>query len=156
MIHYQLRCSDGHAFDGWFKDSAGFDQQAQAGLLICPICGDVHVARALMAPSLGRKRTDTVLDSATAQPVTPPAVGVGGSPSVVPDQMRAVLQRIRAEVEAKCDYVGEGFAEEARRIHAGDSPARAIYGETSPEQAERLADDGIEVTRIPWVPRADG
>ncbi len=156
MIHYQLRCSDGHAFDGWFKDSAGFDQQAQAGLLSCPICSDVHVVRALMAPSVGRKRTDMVLDSTTAKPVAPPAVGVGGSPGALPDQMRAVLQRIRAEVEAKCDYVGAGFAAEARRIHAGDSPARAIYGETSPDQAERLADDGIEVTRIPWIPRADG
>jgi len=156
MIHYQLRCSDGHAFDGWFKDSAGFDQQAQAGLLSCPMCGDAQVARALMTPSVGRKRTDVVLDNATAKPVSPPTVDVGASPAVMPDQMRAVLQRIRTEVEAKCDYVGGGFAEEARRIHTGDSPARAIYGETSPEQAERLADDGIEITRIPWVPRADG
>ncbi len=156
MIHYQLRCSESHAFDGWFKDSVGFDQQAHAGLLNCPVCGDARVARAPMAPAVGRKRTDVVLDGATAKPVTPSAVGLGGSPAALPDQMRAVLQRIRAEVEAKCDYVGEGFADEARRIHTGVSPARAIYGETSPEQAERLADDGIEVSRIPWIPRADG
>ncbi len=156
MIHYQLRCGDGHAFDGWFKDSAGFDQQAQAGRLSCPVCGDAHVVRGLMAPSVGRKRTEMVLDGTTAKPVMPAAVDVGGSPAPLPDQMRAVLQRIRAEVEAKCDYVGAGFADEARRIHTGVSRARAIYGETSPEQAERLADDGIEVSRIPWVPRADG
>jgi hypothetical protein len=59
-------------------------------------------------------------------------------------------------VERNCDYVGDQFAEEARRIHAGDSEKRGIYGETTPEQAEALAEDGIAVARIPWVPRADG
>jgi hypothetical protein len=67
-----------------------------------------------------------------------------------------VLQRIRAEVEKNCEYVGDSFADEARRIHKGESDARAIYGETTPEQAEALADDGIEVARIPWLPRAEG
>ena len=74
----------------------------------------------------------------------------------MPDQMRAALQRIRAEIERTSDYVGPEFAEEARRIHRGESERRSIYGESSPEQAEALADEGIEVARIPWVPRADG
>ncbi len=67
-----------------------------------------------------------------------------------------MLQKMRAEVEKRCDYVGNEFAAEARRIHAGESEKRGIYGEASPEDAERLADDGIEVSQIPWVPRADG
>jgi hypothetical protein len=74
----------------------------------------------------------------------------------MPAQMLAMLQRMRAEVEKHCDYVGPGFAEEARRIHRGESDKRGIYGETTPEQAEALAEEGIEVSRIPWVPRADG
>jgi hypothetical protein len=74
----------------------------------------------------------------------------------MPDHVRALLQRLRAEVERKCDYVGPQFAEEARRIHKGEAAPRGIYGETTPEQAESLADEGIEVNRIPWVPRADG
>jgi hypothetical protein len=74
----------------------------------------------------------------------------------MPDQVRAVLQRLRAEVEKKCDYVGPDFAQEARLMHDGAKPARAIYGETTPEQAEALEEDGIAVSRIPWVPRADG
>jgi hypothetical protein len=74
----------------------------------------------------------------------------------LPDQMRAMLQRMRAEVEKRCDYVGPSFAEEARKIHSGAAEPRGIYGEATPEQAEALADDGIEVARIPWVPRADG
>ena len=62
---------------------------------------------------------------------------------------------LRAEVESRCENVGDRFAEEARLIHAGDAPARGIYGEATPEQAERLADDGIEIAQIPWLPRAD-
>ncbi|HQT77708.1 MAG TPA: DUF1178 family protein, partial [Rhodopila sp.] len=74
----------------------------------------------------------------------------------VPALMLAVLQRIRAEVEKNCDYVGNDFAEEARRMHRGEIEQRPIYGEASDDQAESLADDGIDVSRIPWVPRADG
>jgi hypothetical protein len=76
--------------------------------------------------------------------------------AVVPDQVRAVLQRLRAEIERTSDYVGPEFADEARRIHRGESEKRNIYGESTPEQAEALAEEGIQVARIPWVPRADG
>ncbi len=74
---------------------------------------------------------------------------------MIPDQVRAVLQRLRGEVERRCEYVGDRFAVEARRIHEGESTRRGIYGEATPEQAERLAEDGIDVTQIPWLPRAD-
>jgi hypothetical protein len=74
----------------------------------------------------------------------------------LPDHMRAVLQRMRAEVEKHCDYVGPQFAEEARKIHNGESDKRGIYGEASTEQAKALSEEGIEFSQIPWVPRADG
>jgi hypothetical protein len=67
-----------------------------------------------------------------------------------------MLQRMRSEVEKHCVYVGEQFAEEARRMHRGESDRKGIYGETTTEQAEAIAEDGIEFSRIPWVPRADG
>jgi hypothetical protein len=160
MIHYQLRCSGDHAFDGWFRDSAAFETQAQRGLVTCPQCGDAKVNRALMAPAIGRKR---VTVDPTGAPETPtPAVPAPEKASpeksgaVLPDEVRAALQRIRAEVERTSDYVGPGFADEARRIHRGESEKRSIYGESTPEQAEALAEEGIEVARIPWVPRADG
>jgi hypothetical protein len=73
----------------------------------------------------------------------------------LPDQVRVALQRLRAEVEQKCTYVGGNFAEEARRMHEGEVPAKPIYGEATPAEAEALAEDGIDVARIPWVPRAD-
>ena len=167
MIHYDLRCAAGHSFDGWFRGSAAFDQQAQAGLLECPVCASPQVSRAMMAPRLSRGARPALPTPA----VTPERQGerpgekggaaaasevaVGGPPPI-PDRMRAVLQRIRAEVEQKCDYVGPRFAETARAMHDGDVPPRPIYGETTPDQAEALAEDGIEVASIPWVPRADG
>lgn len=158
MIHYQLRCSADHPFDGWFRDSAAFELQARQGLVACPECGDGAVHRALMAPAIGRKRV-TVDQSGADQRGAPdpaPAAVPEKAAAVLPDQVRAVLQRIRAEVERTSDYVGPKFADEARRIHRGETDKRSIYGESTPEQAEALAEEGIDVTRIPWVPRADG
>ena len=158
MIHYQLRCGADHGFDGWFKDSAAFEKQAKLGLVTCPECGDSRVNRALMAPAIGRKRV-TVVDQTGAPAPAPAAPIPEAAPektAVIPDQVRAVLQRVRAEIERTADYVGPSFAEEARRIHRGETEQRSIYGESTPEQADALADEGIEVARIPWVPRADG
>ena len=153
MIHYQLRCAGDHAFDGWFRDSAAFDAQASGGLVECPVCGDTKVNRALMAPRIAKARP--VLD-ASGTPETPAAPPDAAKQAVaLPDGVRAALQRLRAEVERNCDYVGPDFAEEARRIHRGESDRQGIYGESTPEQAEMLADEGIEVARIPWLPRSD-
>lgn len=151
MIHYALRCACGHEFDGWFKSSASFDRQASRRLLECPRCGGAGVERALMAPRIGgRKRPAEPPPAATP---AEPATAIAGK---MPDQVRALLAKLRQEVEARCDYVGDGFAAEARRIHEGEVPARGIYGEASEAEAEALAEDGIDIARIPWVPRADG
>ena len=161
MIHYQLRCVQDHEFDGWFKDSAAYERQAKRGLVECPSCGDTKVSRALMAPSVPRK-SNTLPEPAPSPPA--PAAADSGrkgranrpAPGPMPAQVMAVLQRLRAEVEQNCDYVGPQFAEEARKIHRGEIDARGIYGETTEAEAEALAEDGIEISAIPWVPRADG
>jgi hypothetical protein len=174
MIRYDLQCRDGHAFDGWFKDSAAFESLAKAGMVDCPTCGSTHVSKQLMAPAVvkapgvkGRPERRPAAGSSTrpeappAQspaakppvPVPPPAAAVAGP---VPAQVVALLQRMRAEVEKNCDYVGKDFAEEARKIHRGESDRAGIYGEATDSEAEALRDEGIEVARIPWVPRADG
>ena len=161
MIHYQLRCKADHSFDGWFRNSAAFDDQSARGLLTCPACGATQVTRALMAPAVGRSRqapAQVAEAPPAAAPAPTPEVPASAAPSVggaLPDQVRAALQRLRAEVEKRCENVGDRFAEEARLIHSGDAPARGIYGEATPEQAERLADDGIEIAHIPWIPRSD-
>lgn len=177
MIHYQLQCAAGHNFDGWFKDSAAFDRQAQRGLLECPICGNTAVERALMTPSVPRKtnaRPDPAspaqepvarepaaqergaeTPAAEAAPTPPQPANSSALAGHIPDHVRAMLQRLRTEVEKNCDYVGEQFAEEARRMQRGESNHRGIYGEASPDEADALAEEGIEVSRIPWLPRSD-
>lgn len=150
MIHYQLRCAQDHGFDGWFKDSAAFEAQADRGLVACPECGETKVNRALMAPKVARRR-ETVDQSGQAQAGRQPE-----KQAVLPDAVRAALQRLRAEVEKRCDYVGSDFAEEARRMHRGESERAGIYGEATPDQAEALAEEGVQVAHIPWLPRADG
>jgi hypothetical protein len=159
MIHYQLCCGADHEFDGWFKDSANFERQAKRGLISCPVCADTQVRRALMAPGIKKKGRGPVIEAESnlpvvqnPQPSLPSAQSAGG---IMPDQVRAALLKLRAEVEKNCDYVGPNFAEEARRIHNGESQPRGIYGESTEAEAEALADDGIGVAQIPWLPRAD-
>ena len=156
MIHYDLRCSEGHDFDGWYKDSAAFDRLAKRHMLECPHCGDTKVQRALMRPAVAKGQSLPAPMPQSAPPPQQPAQQEAVAAGPMPAQMRAMLQKMRAEVEKNCDYVGPQFAEEARKMHRGESDKRGIYGETSPEQAESLAEEGIEFNRIPWVPRADG
>jgi hypothetical protein len=135
MILFALRCAADHEFEGWFRDGAMFDKQSAGGKITCPQCGNNDVTKAPMAPRVARSR------KAEAAPS--------------PAQLRTALPELRRHVETNCDYVGERFAEEARRIHYGESDPRGIYGETSAEDAAGLADEGIEVSRIPWLPRSD-
>jgi hypothetical protein len=158
MIHYKLRCHAGHEFEGWFQDSGGFDKLAKAGLVECTVCGSTQVERALMAPAVVSSRKKAKPAAPPAQPAEAPAAPVGPQMAAgpMPAQLVAMLQRLRTEVEKSCDYVGKDFAEEARKIHHGEAEARGIYGEASDAEAEALAEDGIDVARLPWVPRADG
>jgi hypothetical protein len=161
MIHYQLRCTstaEEHAFDGWYKDSAAFDTLAKAGLVECPVCGGTQVARALMAPAIpkkGRPARNAAMPAPVPPAESPPGPAAQAAAGPMPAQMRAMLQRLRQEVERNCDYVGADFAEEARRMHNGESERRGIFGEATDAETEALREDGIEVARIPWVPLPD-
>jgi len=162
MIRYALRCDKDHSFDSWFRDSGAFDALAAAGALSCPECGSAAVSKAIMAPRLGRglaeprEAPEAVTPTAPALvPAQAPKPGPAGAVMPEGEKLRVLLRELRRQVEANCDYVGPAFAEEARRIHKGESDRRGIYGEASPEEAEALADEGIEVGRIPWLPRDD-
>ncbi len=172
MIRYDLHCDHGHAFDGWYRDSEAFAKLLAAGLVECPHCGSTSVRKQLMAPAVrkapgvkGRPERIAPAPSAGPGPALPgpaakaPPAAPGPQQAVagpVPAQVVAVLQRMRAEIEKHCDYVGRDFAEEARKIHRGESERKGIYGETTEAEAEALRDEGVEVASIPWVPRADG
>jgi hypothetical protein len=160
MIHYKLRCAAGHEFESWFQDSAGYEKLAKAGLVECTVCGSTQIERALMAPAVvsSRKKAKPPASPPAAEAPAPAPAPSGPqmASGPMPAQVFAMLQRLRAEVEKNCDYVGKDFAEEARKMHHGEAEARGIYGEASDSEAEALAEEGIDVSRLPWVPRADG
>ena len=150
MIHYSLRCAAGHEFEGWFQGSSAFERQAEGGLLSCPRCGTTEVSRGLMAPAV---RT------VAARPVVVPEVAtakreVAATPAL-PDELRTALQRIRAEVERTCDDVGDAFADQAIRMSRGEIAERGIYGNATDADREVLADEGVSITRIPWLKRME-
>ena len=161
MILYRLRCSKGHEFESWFKDSKTYERQEKKSLVGCAVCGDGKVERALMAPRLGKK------GGRAAEVEAPPAAAPAPAPSPeqqqqmaalarhMPAELREALIKVRTEVEKNCEHVGDKFAEEARKIHYGESDKRGGYGETCEEEAEALADEGIEFGRLPWVPRGN-
>ncbi len=163
MIVFTLRCQDGHEFETWFRDGATYERQARRGLVTCPECGSTEVEKAVMAPRLGRStKSDPAprethreaAPEAEAAPATPPVAAEPDRPPT-PAEFRRALQVLRNFVETNCENVGKGFADEARRIHKGEAKARGIYGDATPAEAEKLAEDGIEIAAIPWVPTND-
>lgn len=164
MILYRLRCSKGHEFDSWFKDSKTYERQEKKSLIGCAVCGDSKVERALMAPNLGTKgnKKTGVSTNVPAPVATPPSPDqqqaqqqMAALAQAMPKELREALLKVRAEVEKNCEHVGDKFADEARKIHYGESDKRGIYGETTEKEAEELAEEGIEFGRLPWIPRGN-
>jgi hypothetical protein len=145
MILFTLRCAAGHEIEAWFRDNAAYERQHARGQVTCPDCGSTEVEKAPMAPRVAKSRGDAPPPEAPARPERPPT----------PEEFRHGLQQMRKYVETNLEHVGPRFAEEARKIHKGEAKARGIYGEATEAESEALADDGIEVGRIPWVPSSD-
>jgi hypothetical protein len=164
MILYRLRCSKGHEFESWFKDSKTYERQEKKSLIGCAVCGSAKVSRAIMAPRLGTKgnktKTGVPAEVAPAAPAPMPQQQqaqqkMAALAKQMPKELREALLKVRAEVEKNCEHVGPKFAEEARKIHYGESDKKGIYGETTDEEAEALAEEGIEFGRLPWIPRGN-
>jgi hypothetical protein len=139
MIKYALGCAEGHAFESWFPDSAAYEKQRKRGFVACPECGSTEVDKAIMAPAVvGGERA-----------------GGESGPEIVVDagrrQARQFLLRMRREIEANTEDVGAKFPQEARAIHLGEAPERAIRGRASLEEARSLVEDGVSVLPVPML-----
>ncbi|GAB2179509.1 DUF1178 family protein [Dongia sp. agr-C8] len=162
MILYQLNCDRQHSFEAWFKDGATADRQLKRRTVECPSCGSMKVAKALMAPRVGRgvgrksnSRAIAAVEAPTAPSAPAPMPVAAPKAAVIPAELRQALLEVRNQIESNCDYVGDKFAEEARKIHEGEAQARGIYGEATDAEHEELLEDGIAVARVPWVNRGD-
>ncbi|KUJ78573.1 DUF1178 family protein [Ruegeria profundi] len=146
MIQYALKCSNGHTFDSWFQSAAAYDKLASSGMVTCAVCGCDKVEKAIMTPRVRPAR------KAEAQmPAQKPEANTIDMAAPSPD-VEKVIAELRRKVEENSDYVGKDFANEARKIHLGDAPERAIYGEAKPEEAKALIEDGVPVAPLPFIP----
>lgn len=182
MILFDLVCTNGHGFEAWFRDGDSFDRLAAVGEIQCTVCGDRDVKKALMAPNISTSKNADVRsvqaradeasdrsegaadDKATQDAPAPVAVqenpgplkGPNGVP--VPEKVAEaiqVLRQVQTHIEKTFDHVGKRFAEEARKMHYGETEKRSIYGEATNDEAEELVEEGIEVNQMPWLPRRD-
>lgn len=154
MIRYQLACTNGHGFESWFRSAADFDRLAALGRVSCGECGSTGVTKALMAPAVRPTREAPGAPAPVAPDVPEAAVSAVAAPALATRSARIgkALEALKREVEKNADYVGPDFAAEARAIHEGEAPERAIYGEAHPDEARRLIEDGVPVAPLPFVP----
>lgn len=156
MIVFDLQClPEGHRFEGWFGSSGDFVRQQERGLVACPTCGSAQVAKAVMAPHVGRKGNQT--PAVPAPPAAQAAPAAMNQPPAMPPAAQAVLRAIalaQAEALKSSTWVGEDFADKARAIHYGEQDAESIHGQASPQEARELLDEGIAIAPIlfPVVP----
>ena len=141
-----LRCGAGHAFEGWFASEDDYASQRERGLLDCPVCGNADVMRLPSAPRLnlsGARPPEAAAPAPAAAPVAMVDALAQGNPAVT-----RFVEAV-AELLKNTQDVGPRFAEEARRIHYGESEAKAIRGQATREERDALADEGIEFFALP-------
>jgi len=141
VIVYELACSHGHRFEGWFGSSDAYAEQRERALVTCPLCNDSAVER---VPSARVSVSKGAPPAPSAQAAAPSP----STPDVATNLPAEVLTMLR-EIVKKTENVGRGFAEEARKIHYEEVPARPIRGQASSEEAEALRDEGIDFASVP-------
>lgn len=149
MIVYQLHCSNGHEFEAWFRDGGTYDVQAKQGDVDCPHCGDTSVSKSIMAPNISPSRNKSKVPSEVPSEVPSDHGEAEVRAHEVAEKILEAVTAIRNHVDDNCDNVGAEFAEEARRIHYGESEQRGIVGTATEEEASDLDEEGVEFYRLP-------
>jgi hypothetical protein len=137
VIHYALVCENAHKFEAWFRNAEAYDEQHARGIVTCPVCTSPSVEKALMAPAVSRSNSDKV------------ALSIGHPQHA---ELREALKALRNKVTSEADYVGDKFAQEARKIHFKDVEARGIYGEATRDEVASLLEDGVDFMPLPNLP----
>lgn len=145
MIVFDLRCGSGHVFEAWFGSSAAYEDQRGQGLIACPLCGDAGIQKAVMAPNVAakgnRKAGGATVPAHSGEPAEP-----------APEAIKAAIATI-AQAQAKLleqsQWVGRGFTDRARAMHAGEEPVTLIHGQATLDQAKALLEEGVPVAPLP-------
>lgn len=137
MIRYTLICDNDHKFEAWFRSAGAYEEQRERGIVVCPACSSDSVEKAVMAPAVSRAGSDKV------------SLSIGH-----PEQakLREAMIALRNKVTSEADYVGDKFAEEARKIHFKEVEPRGIYGEATRDEVVGLVEDGVDFMPLPHIP----
>ena len=166
MILFDIKCSDGHIFEAWFQNNEAYEQQIENDLVECPLCGCTKTSKSLMSPNISAKG-EIIRDAHQSEQdsedhkVTVSAHSNSSKEVSSDDVKRAldhmhnIMSKFRRQVEKSCEYVGDDFADEARKIHAGESEKRGIYGETTISETEELLEEGIDILPVPGLNKLD-
>lgn len=137
MIRFSLICERDHEFEAWFRSNDDFETQNKRGFVDCPHCGSKKIAKGLMAPAVSTSRRQEKM-----------ALAMNAKQQQLMAEMRALSEKVKENA----DYVGDKFADEARKIHFGESESRGIYGEASLDEVKGLAEDGVPFLPMPTLP----
>ena len=149
MINFSLICKKNHEFEGWFRTSEDYELQIKQGLISCPFCSNTSISKALMAPAVRSSKKTHVKKFPSHK--NEKNKKIENKSLIKDDNIRVALRNFRSYIEKNCEDVGDNFAKEARLISKGESKERSIYGKVNNKDAEKLLDEGIEITAIPWI-----
>jgi hypothetical protein len=142
MIKYCLSCSGGHEFESWFRAIGDYDTQWESGLIVCPICGSKEITKQPMAPAVLTGR-----DSARL-----PQPSAGSESDSAEAAVLGTLRALKKSVIENSEDVGSRFADEARKIHFGEAEERRIRGNSTPEEAKEMLEEGVPFGILPLLP----
>jgi len=166
MILFDIKCSDGNIFEAWFQNNEAYEQQIENDLVECPLCGCTKTSKSLMSPNISAKGEiirDAYQSEQDSEDHKVTVSAHSNSRKEVSsddvkralDHMHNIMSKFRRQVEKSCEYVGDDFADEARKIHAGESEKRGIYGETTISETEELLEEGIDILPVPGLNKLD-
>ncbi len=135
MIKYILKCNNEHEFESWFSDSSEFEKLKNKKLLECIYCSSNNIQKSIMSPMISgtkSKQDQVYLDEDLS------------------DQRNKLL-KLRKYVEKNFEFVGDKFSKRVKEIYYDKNSKKSIYGTTTQEEREELAEEGIDLLSIPWV-----
>ena len=136
MIKYNLKCQNNHEFESWFSDSEEFDKLDKKKLLECIFCSSKKIKKSIMAPMISYSKNKSDRDEIINKEFK--------------DEKNQLL-KLRKYIEKNFDYVGKDFSKKVREVFYDKKSKKGIYGTTTPEEREELAEEGIDLLSIPWV-----
>jgi len=139
MIKYNLKCKYKHEFESWFSDSKEFEKLRSKNMIECSFCKTKSVTKSIMSPRIAGKEQKEKNNQSLREI----------------KKIRKDLLKMREFVEKNFEYVGDHFPREVRNIYYDKKKNKNIYGTTTPEEAEELSDEGIDLTTIPWIEKKD-